>query len=322
MRSNWRKPTIPRVSKIASMRSGKTKATSCPKGTKNRKPFTIVIPPPNVTGVLHLGHALDNSLQDVQIRYRRMTGRPTLWVPGTGPCGHRHAETSSRRNCARKARTGGRWGAKPSSKRTWKVTREHKAFINNQLAKIGSSVDWSRERFTLDEGLSKAVREVFVTLYERGLLYKGKYLVNWCTSCGTALSDDEVEHEDENGSMWHIWYELADGPCPECPSGRIEIATTRPETLLGDTAVAAHPEDERYRALHRQNGQTPSHRQDYPHHRRRLCGQDLRNRARQNHPGARSQRLRSREPGTVWSASTFSIPTELFPPRFPKSIAA
>jgi valyl-tRNA synthetase len=132
---------------------------------------------------------------------------------------------------------------------TWKVAREHRAFIDNQLAKIGSSVDWSRERFTLDDGLSKAVREVFVTLYERGLLYKGEYLVNWCTSCGTALSDDEVEHEDEGGSMWHLWYELADGPCPECPSGRIEIATTRPETLLGDTAVAAHPEDERYAGL-------------------------------------------------------------------------
>ena len=132
---------------------------------------------------------------------------------------------------------------------TWKVAKEHKAIILNQLAKIGSSVDWTRERFTLDEGLSKAVREVFVSLYERGLIYKGEYLVNWCTSCGTAISDDEVEHEDEAGSMWHIWYELADGPCPECPSGRIEIATTRPETLLGDTAVAAHPDDERFKGL-------------------------------------------------------------------------
>ncbi|MFZ2781019.1 MAG: valine--tRNA ligase [Rectinemataceae bacterium] len=219
-----------------------------PKGDKNRKPFTIVIPPPNVTGVLHLGHALDNSLQDVQIRYRRMTGRPTLWVPGTD-----HAGIATQNVVEKKLRKEGKdrrsMGREAFVEETWKVTREHKAFINNQLAKIGSSVDWSRERFTLDEGLSKAVREVFVTLYERGLLYKGKYLVNWCTSCGTALSDDEVEHEDENGSMWHIWYELADGPCPECPSGRIEIATTRPETLLGDTAVAAHPEDERYRAL-------------------------------------------------------------------------
>ena len=219
-----------------------------PKGEMNKKPFTIVIPPPNVTGVLHLGHALDNSLQDIQIRYRRMTGRPTLWVPGTD-----HAGIATQNVVEKKLRKEGRdrraMGREAFVEETWKVAREHKAFINNQLARIGSSVDWSRERFTLDEGLSKAVREVFVTLYERDLLYKGEYLVNWCTSCGTALSDDEVEHEDENGSMWHIWYELADGPSPECPTGRIEIATTRPETLLGDTAVAAHPEDDRYRAL-------------------------------------------------------------------------
>ncbi|MCE1196025.1 valine--tRNA ligase [bacterium] len=219
-----------------------------PNGDRSRKPFTIVIPPPNVTGVLHLGHALDNSLQDVQIRYRRMTGRPTLWVPGTD-----HAGIATQNVVEKKLRKEGRdrraMGREAFVEETWKVAREHRAFIDNQLAKIGSSVDWSRERFTLDEGLSKAVREVFVTLYERGLLYKGEYLVNWCTSCGTALSDDEVEHEDEAGSMWHIWYELADGPCPECPSGRIEIATTRPETLLGDTAVATHPEDERYAGL-------------------------------------------------------------------------
>ncbi|PKL06415.1 MAG: valine--tRNA ligase [Spirochaetae bacterium HGW-Spirochaetae-9] len=219
-----------------------------PSSDRTKKPFTIVIPPPNVTGVLHLGHALDNSLQDVQIRYRRMTGRPTLWVPGTD-----HAGIATQNVVEKMLRKEGKdrrtMGREAFVEETWKVAKEHKAFINNQLAKIGSSVDWSRERFTLDAGLSKAVREVFVTLYERNLLYKGEYLVNWCTSCGTALSDDEVEHEDENGAMWHIWYELADGPCPECPSGRIEIATTRPETLLGDTAVAVHPEDERYRAL-------------------------------------------------------------------------
>ncbi len=219
-----------------------------PKSEKGKKPFTVVIPPPNVTGVLHMGHALNNSLQDIQIRYRRMTGRPTLWVPGTD-----HAGIATQNVVEKKLRKEGRdrrtMGREAFVEETWKVAKEHKAFINNQLAKIGASVDWSRERFTFDEGLSKAVREVFVTLYERGLIYKGEYLVNWCPSCGTALSDDEVEHEDEAGSMWHIWYELVDGPCPECPSGRIEIATTRPETLLGDTAVAAHPEDARYRAL-------------------------------------------------------------------------
>ena len=220
-----------------------------PRIEKGAKPFTVVIPPPNVTGVLHMGHALNNSLQDIQVRFRRMTGRPTLWVPGTD-----HAGIATQNVVEKKLRKEGKdrrtMGREAFVEETWKVAKEHKAFINNQLAKIGASVDWSRERFTLDEGLSKAVREVFVTLYERNLVYKGEYLVNWCPSCGTALSDDEVEHEDEAGSMWHIWYELVDGPCPECPAGRIEIATTRPETLLGDTAVAAHPDDERYRALH------------------------------------------------------------------------
>jgi len=220
-----------------------------PRIEEGGEPFTVVIPPPNVTGVLHMGHALNNSLQDIQVRYRRMTGRPTLWIPGTD-----HAGIATQNVVERKLRKEGKdrrmMGREAFVEETWKVANEHKAFINNQLAKIGSSVDWSRERFTLDEGLSKAVREVFVTLYERNLVYKGEYLVNWCPSCGTALSDDEVEHEDEAGSMWHIQYELVDGPCPECPSGRIEIATTRPETLLGDTAVAAHPEDDRYKALH------------------------------------------------------------------------
>lgn len=210
--------------------------------------FSIVIPPPNVTGVLHMGHALNNCLQDIQVRYRRMLGTPTLWVPGMD-----HAGIATQNVVERRLRAAGKdrreIGREAFVEETWKVANEHRGHIGKQLAKMGSSVDWSRERFTLDDGLSKAVRDVFVTLYERGLVYKGEYLVNWCTSCGTALSDDEVEHEDENGSMWHIWYELADGPTEEFPSGRIEIATTRPETLLGDTAVAAHPEDGRYRNL-------------------------------------------------------------------------
>jgi len=219
-----------------------------PKVDRRKKPFTIVIPPPNVTGVLHLGHALDNSLQDIQIRYRRMRGIPTLWLPGTD-----HAGIATQNVVERKLRKEGRsresLGREAFVQETWKVAMEHRAIIDTQLARIGASVDWSRERFTLDEGLSKAVREVFVTLYERNLIYRGEYLVNWCPSCGTALSDDEVEHEDEPGALWHIWYELVDGPCPEWPSGRIEIATSRPETLLGDTAVAAHPNDSRYAVL-------------------------------------------------------------------------
>jgi valyl-tRNA synthetase len=218
-----------------------------PAGDPKKKPFVIVIPPPNVTGVLHMGHGLNNSLQDILIRFHRMLGEPTLWVPGSD-----HAGIATQHVVEKKLRAQGvdrrELGREKFVEETWKVTNEHHDIIKKQLEKIGSSCDWSRERFTLDEGLSKAVREVFVTLYERGLVYRGKYLVNWCTSCGTALSDDEVEHEDTQGAMHHIRYPLVDGKTAD-GKDYIEIATTRPETLLGDTAVAAHPEDERYKAL-------------------------------------------------------------------------
>ncbi|HRZ64389.1 MAG TPA: valine--tRNA ligase [Spirochaetia bacterium] len=213
-----------------------------PAGDPKRKPFVIVIPPPNVTGVLHMGHGLNNSLQDILIRYHRMLGEPTLWVPGCD-----HAGIATQHVVEKRLRAKGidrrDLGREKFVEETWKVKAEHHAVITKQLEKIGSSCDWGRERFTLDEGLSKAVREVFVTLHERGLVYKGKYLVNWCPSCGTALSDDEVEHQDEQGAMYHIRYPYAEG------EGSVEIATTRPETLLGDSAVAAHPEDERYKSL-------------------------------------------------------------------------
>jgi valyl-tRNA synthetase len=212
------------------------------------KPFVVVIPPPNVTGVLHMGHGLNNSLQDIVVRYHRMKGEPTLWVPGTD-----HAGIATQNVVEKRLKKEGKsrhdLGREKFVERTWEVKNEHHAIITNQLKKIGASVDWSRERFTLDEGCSRAVRDVFVTLYERGLVYRGNYLVNWCTSCGTALADDEVEHEDTAGAMYHIWYELAGGATLPDGSTRIEIATTRPETLLGDTAVAVHPEDERYTAL-------------------------------------------------------------------------
>ncbi|MDP3176519.1 MAG: valine--tRNA ligase, partial [Spirochaetaceae bacterium] len=218
-----------------------------PAGEPGKKPFVIVIPPPNVTGVLHMGHGLNNSLQDIVIRFHRMLGEPTLWVPGMD-----HAGIATQHVVEKKLRAKGidrrDLGREKFVEETWKVSNEHHDIIKKQLEKIGSSCDWSRERFTLDEGLSKAVREVFVTLYERGLIYRGKYLVNWCTSCGTALSDDEVEHEDASGAMHHIRYPLESGTTPD-GKDHIEIATTRPETLLGDTAVAAHPEDERYKAL-------------------------------------------------------------------------
>lgn len=212
-----------------------------PAGDEDKEPFVIVIPPPNVTGVLHMGHGLNNSLQDILIRYHRMQGRPTLWVPGTD-----HAGIATQNVVERQLRKEGTsredLGREKFVERTWKVKQEHHSIITRQLEKIGASCDWDRERFTLDEGLSDAVREVFVTLYERNLVYRGEYLINWCPSCGTALSDDEVEHAEARGKLWHLRYPIEGG-------GFIEVATTRPETMLGDTAVAVHPDDERYAHL-------------------------------------------------------------------------
>ncbi|MBR2461632.1 MAG: valine--tRNA ligase [Spirochaetaceae bacterium] len=231
-------------------------ACGCAEGRD--EPFTVVIPPPNVTGVLHMGHGLNNTLQDIVVRYHRMKGDNTLWIPGTD-----HAGIATQNVVERRLKAEGLsrrdLGREQFLERTWEVKREHHEIITRQQRKLGNSVDWSRERFTLDEGLSKAVREVFVTLYERGLIYRGNYLVNWCTSCGTALADDEVEHSDTAGAMHHIYYEIEGGasiPAVTLEDGsvfpggsRIEIATTRPETLLGDTAVAVHPEDPRYQEL-------------------------------------------------------------------------
>ena len=215
-------------------------------GNTSGTPYVVVIPPPNVTGVLHLGHGLNICLQDIVVRFHRMRGEPTLWVPGTDHAGIATQNVVERRFKA-KGLSRSDLGREKFVEETWKVKEEHHAVISRQISRMGASVDWSRERFTLDEGLSRAVREVFVTLYERDLLYKGNYLVNWCCSCGTALSDDEVEHEDAPGKMYHLRYPLREGGSP---SGVfIELATTRPETMLGDTAVAVHPEDPRYRAL-------------------------------------------------------------------------
>ncbi|MCL1836375.1 MAG: valine--tRNA ligase [Treponema sp.] len=242
-------------------------------------PYVIVIPPPNVTGVLHLGHGLNNSLQDIIIRYHRMRGVPTLWVPGTD-----HAGIATQHVVERKLKERGtsrrELGREKFLEETWKVKGEHHAIITEQLKRIGASVDWDRERFTLDEGLVHAVREVFVTLYERDLLYKGNYLVNWCTTCGTALADDEVDHEDTPGTMYRLRYYFANdegnaarnaaisGEAPaagDLPGGKfVEIATTRPETLLGDTAVAVHPEDERYAGLKGKSVRLPLAGRDIP----------------------------------------------------------
>lgn len=204
--------------------------------------FSIVIPPPNVTGVLHIGHALNNTLQDILVRYHRMKGDNTLWVPGTDHAGIA-TQNVVERQLAAEGTTRHEVGREQFIERVWDWRREKGGTIISQLKRMGASCDWDRERFTMDEGLSSAVREVFVRLYREGLIYKGDYIVNWCPRCHTALADDEVEHDPTDGKLYHIRYPYADG------SGHVVVATTRPETMLGDTAVAVHPEDERYQGL-------------------------------------------------------------------------
>ncbi|MGE4403710.1 MAG: class I tRNA ligase family protein, partial [Desulfobulbus sp.] len=204
--------------------------------------FSIVIPPPNVTGVLHIGHALNNTLQDLLVRYHRMKGDNTLWVPGTDHAGIA-TQNVVERQLASENLSRHDLGREKFIERVWAWKEEKGGTIINQLKRMGASCDWDRERFTMDEGLSKAVREVFVRLYKEGLIYKGDYIVNWCPRCHTALADDEVEHDPTDGKLYHIRYPFADG------SGSVVVATTRPETMLGDTAVAVHPEDERYQHL-------------------------------------------------------------------------
>ena len=207
-----------------------------------KKPYTIVIPPPNITGQLHMGHALDNTLQDILIRYRRMQGYDALWLPGTD-----HASIATEAKIVEAMRKEGITkediGREGFLKRAWEWKEKFGGRIIEQLKKMGSSCDWDRERFTLDEGCSKAVKEVFVNLYNKGLIYRGERIVNWCPHCLTSISDAEVEYEDQAGHFWHLRYPFKDG------SGYLELATTRPETMLGDTAVAVNPNDERYKDI-------------------------------------------------------------------------
>ncbi len=204
--------------------------------------YTIVIPPPNITGQLHMGHALDNTLQDILIRYKRMSGFDTLWLPGTD-----HASIATEAKIVEAMRKEGitkeDLGREGFLERAWEWKKQYGGRIVDQLKKLGSSCDWDRERFTLDEGCNKAVKEVFVRLYEKGLIYRGERIVNWCPVCLTSISDAEVEYEEQAGHFWHLRYPLKDG------TGYLELATTRPETMLGDTAVAVHPDDERYKHL-------------------------------------------------------------------------
>jgi len=211
--------------------------------TSDKKPYSIVIPPPNVTGALHMGHALNNTLQDILCRWKRMQGYNVLWMPGTDHAGIA-TQNVVERQLAAEGKDRHDLGREEFIERVWKWKAESGGQIIGQLKRLGASCDWERERFTMDEGLSKAVRTVFVKLYEDGLIYRDNRLINWCPRCHTALSDIEVEHEDKKGHLWHIRYPVA-GAAGEF----VVVATTRPETMLGDTAVAVHPEDERYQHL-------------------------------------------------------------------------
>jgi valyl-tRNA synthetase len=205
--------------------------------------FTVVIPPPNVTGVLHMGHALNNTLQDILIRYKRMQGYEALWMPGTDHAGIA-TQNVVEKQLAKEGLTRDTLGRERFMERLWEWKKHHGDTIIEQLRKLGSSCDWERTRFTMDDGYSQAVREVFVELYRRGLIYQGQYIINWCPRCTTALSDEEAEHKESNGQLWHIKYTFKDHP-----DQFVVVATTRPETMLGDTAVAVNPADERYKGL-------------------------------------------------------------------------
>lgn len=209
---------------------------------RSKKPFTTVMPPPNITGKLHMGHAFDNTLQDILIRYKRMQGYNALWIPGTD-----HAAIATEVKVTEQLKAEGidkkELGREKFLERTWQWKDEYAGTIEGQLKKLGVSCDWDRERFTMDEGCSKAVEEVFIKLYEEGYIYKGSRIVNWCPVCKTALSDAEVDHEEQAGHFWHIKYPIVGTDC------FLEIATTRPETMLGDTAIAVHPDDERYKDI-------------------------------------------------------------------------
>ena len=209
---------------------------------RSKKPFTIVMPPPNITGKLHMGHALDNTMQDILIRFKRMQGYEALWIPGTD-----HASISTEVKVINALKEEGidknELGREGFLKRTWEWKKQYGGTITSQLKKMGSSCDWDRERFTMDEGCSKAVQTVFINLYKKGLIYKGSRIINWCPVCKTSISDAEVEYEEQAGHFWHIKYPIVG------TDDAIIIATTRPETLIGDSALAVNPNDDRYKDL-------------------------------------------------------------------------
>ena len=224
---------------------------------EGQKPYVIVIPPPNITGILTMGHVLNNSLQDILVRWKRMQGFEVLWLPGTDHAGIA-TQNVVEKELAKAGMKRGDLGREEFLKKVWEWKERYGGTIILQLKKLGCSCDWSRERFTMDEGLSRAVREVFVRLHEKGLVYRGRYIINWCPRCHTSLSDEEVDHEEHDGHLWHIRYPLKDG------GGYVTVATTRHETLLGDTAVAVNPSDERYKALVGKTVVVPSVEREVP----------------------------------------------------------
>ena len=228
---------------------------ACPR--PGAEPYVIVIPPPNITGILTMGHVLNATLQDILVRWKRMEGREVLWLPGTDHAGIA-TQNVVEKELAKAGTKRGMLGREEFLKRVWDWKERYGGTIIRQLKKLGCSCDWSRERFTMDDGLSRAVREVFVRLHEKGLVYRGRYIINWCPRCHTALSDEEVEHEEHDGHLWHIRYPLKDG------NGHVTVATTRPETLLGDTAVAVNPSDARFRLLVGKTLVVPSVRREIP----------------------------------------------------------
>ena len=215
-----------------------------PDPDKRTEHFSVVIPPPNVTGQLHMGHALDETLQDILVRYKRMQGYDTLWVPGTDHAGIATQIKVEERLREEEGLTRYDLGREKFLERVWQWKDKYEARITGQLKKLGASCDWTRQRFTFDEGCSRAVREVFVKLYEKGLIYRGNRIINWCPHCLTALSDTEVIYSEQAGSFWHVRY-----PIKGEPGTYVEVATTRPETMFGDTAVAVNPNDEKNRHL-------------------------------------------------------------------------
>ena len=228
-----------------------------------KEPYSIVIPPPNVTGSLHMGHALNNTLQDILSRWQRMKGKSVLWMPGMD-----HAGIATQNVVEKILRDEGKTkddlGREKFEERVWEWKEHSGGQIQGQLKRLGCSLDWDRERFTLDEGLSRAVRQVFVTLYSEGLIYQGYRIINWCPRCGTALSDIETEYRDLAGHLWHIKYPV------ENSDQFIVVATTRPETMLGDTGIAVNPDDDRYTRPGGKAGHTPAHEPQHPHLRRQL----------------------------------------------------